>query len=366
LPAELRAGEQLVVLHDPSTPSTRLPIHTLREQPHPQVRWQAWPVPVFGMKNLMAKPPQVSNGVAHFLYYVRPALAGMPAVTTIYDTISFIYPEYVPSTRTRWIIRALHSLAVRNSQRVLTISQSAANDIARFFPPAKDKLVVTPLAADPSFKPQPNNAIAAIREQFDLHGQFAFYLASNKPHKNLVRLVEAWKLVGERWKEERDELVSSPFTLHSPLLVIAGHVDPRYPQAQQRMKELGLEQQIRFTGPVSDAQATALYSACDLFVYPSLYEGFGLTPLEAMACGAPVACSNTSSLPEVAGDAALLFDPTQPKEIAQACLRVLRDDALRAGMRERSVKQAANYSWQRTAQLTIDAYRQSATVSRQS
>jgi alpha-1,3-rhamnosyl/mannosyltransferase len=334
-----------------------LPIDLLRAQMHPQVRWQAWPVPVFGLKNLASQLPPLQNSLAHFTYYVRPVRAGMPALTTIYDTISFIYPQYVPSARTRWIIRTLHSLAVRRSQRILTISQSAANDLARFFPPAKNKLVVTPLAADSSFKPQDEHAIAETREQFKLHGRFAFYLASNKPHKNLLRLVEAWKQVGEGWREERGAAVSSPVTLHPPLLVIAGHMDPRYRQAQQRVKALGIEENVRFIGPVSDAQAAALYSACDLFVFPSLYEGFGLTPLEAMACGAPVACSNTSAMPEVAGDAALLFDPTKPEAIAQACLRVLRDDALRAGMRERSLKQAAKFSWQRTAQLTIDAYR---------
>jgi alpha-1,3-rhamnosyl/mannosyltransferase len=355
LPAELRDDERITVLHDPSAPSTRLPIHALREQPHPRVRWQAWPVPVFGVKNLAAKMPHDAEGVAHFPYYMRPAFAGVPALTTIYDTISFVYPEYVPSGRTRWIIRALHSLAVRNSQRVLTISQSAANDIARFLPPAKDKLVVTPLASDPFFAPQGEEAIRNVRKQLGLQSPFAFYLASNKPHKNLVRLVEAWELVNRDWRLETGE--APVFNLQLPLLVIAGHVDPRYPQAEQRVKELGLEQHVRFVGPVSDAQAAALYSACGLFVYPSLYEGFGLTPLEAMACGAPVACSNTSAMPEVAGDAALLFGPMQPEEIAQACLRVLRDDALRASMRERSLKQAAQFSWQKTAQLTIDAYR---------
>lgn len=364
LPAELRAGEQLVVLFDPSTPSTRLPIQALRDKQNEQMRWQEWRVPVFGLKNLAIRPPRTANGVAHFLYYVRPMLAGMPAITTIYDTISLIYPEYVPSARTRRLIHTLHALAVRASRRVITISQSAASDIARFYPRSKDKLIVTPLAADPSFTPQPDHAVEAARAQFQLQGRFAFYLASNKPHKNLVRLIDAWAILTRDWGSESRE---SPFSNHdAPILVIAGHVDPRYPEAPQRVKELGLEQHVRFIGPVSDAQAAALYSACDLFVYPSLYEGFGLTPLEAMACGAPVACSNTSSLPEVAGDAALLFDPLNPQEMAQACLHVLRDDALRAGMRERSLKQAAKFSWQETARLTIDVYRQSAIENRKS
>ena len=143
-----------------------------------------------------------------------------------------------------------------------------------------------------------------------------------------------------------------------PTLVIAGHQDPRYPGAQQRAKALGIERHIKFIGAVSDDDAAALYSACDLFVFPSLYEGFGLTPLEAMACGAPVACSNTSSLPEVVGDAATLFDSMKPDEIAAACLRILRDDDLRSQMRERSLAQATRFSWREAARHTIALYRE--------
>ncbi|MCS6773467.1 MAG: glycosyltransferase family 4 protein, partial [Thermoflexales bacterium] len=174
---------------------------------------------------------------------------------------------------------------------------------------------------------------------------FALYLASNKPHKNLPRLVEAWRIVvatlGDR----------------APRLVIAGHYDPRYPEAQQLVSALGLEHKVVFVGLVSDAEATALYSTCALFVFPSLYEGFGLTPLEAMACGAPVACSNTSSLPEVVGDAAVLFDPHRADDIAAACLRMLTDETLQANLRQASLRQAARFSWREAAARTLEVYR---------
>ena len=372
LPAELRAGEQLIVLYDPSTPSTRLPIQTLREKQHPQVRWQEWRVPVFGVKNLASRLPRTQgNAVAHFPYYLRPALTTMPALTTIHDALLMVHPEVAASSKARIANRLLNALAIRASRRVIAVSHSGAKDIERFFPAARGKTTVIPEAADPSFTPRSRAEQDEACDAFDLHHPFALFLASNKPHKNLVRLVEAWGLVIRDWRigigdwrlPGAQSLISH---LQSPLLVIAGHVDPRYPQAQQRVNELGLDPHVRFIGAVSDAQAAALYSACDLFVFPSLYEGFGLTPLEAMACGAPVACAGTSAMPEVAGDAALLFDPTKPEEIAQACRRLLRDDALRSEMRARSLKQAATFSWQNTARLTIEAYRQSKIVNRKS
>jgi glycosyltransferase involved in cell wall biosynthesis len=141
-------------------------------------------------------------------------------------------------------------------------------------------------------------------------------------------------------------------------LIIAGHQDPRYPQAQQFARQYGIENDIRFIGEVSDLEAAALYSGCELFVFPSLHEGFGLTPLEAMSCGAPVICSNTSSLPEVVGNAGLLFDPNDVDDLANAIQLALNDDYLLSHLRENSLRQAARFSWKETARLTIEAYRE--------
>jgi glycosyltransferase involved in cell wall biosynthesis len=120
---------------------------------------------------------------------------------------------------------------------------------------------------------------------------------------------------------------------------------------------LGIADSVTFIDAVRDEDLPALYSACDLFVFPSLYEGFGLPPLEAMACGAPVTCSNTSSMPEVVGDAALLFDPSRPQEIAQAIGRILKEPALQADLRARSLQRAAQFSWRQCARTTLEVYR---------
>ncbi len=182
--------------------------------------------------------------------------------------------------------------------------------------------------------------------RFSLPRDYLLYLGSNKPHKNLVRLVEAWRIV-----------VASGVQAADVPLVIAGAWDARYPEARQRVDTLGLADRVLFLGPVADADLPALYAGARAFVFPSLYEGFGLPVLEAMACGAPVICADGSSLPEVAGEAALLVDARDVEALATAIRRVLADADLAGELRRRGVQQAARFSWAQTAQRTLEVYR---------
>jgi alpha-1,3-rhamnosyl/mannosyltransferase len=357
LPAQLHGDETLTVLHDPSAKNTRLPTTAQQARTHAQVRWVAWPSSVFGVGALFRQPPAASQHVVHFPYYLRPLRAGAWSVTTIFDTLFLDRPNVAPSSRARLANWLLNGLAIVVSNRVITASQHAARALARHYPAAQLKTSVISIAADPIFSPRDVHVQHAAREKFGLPQHFALYLASNKPHKNLVRLVEAWALLCGEGRETSGGVGTPHAAFHPPLLVVAGHQDPRYPEAQLRAQALGIESHITFIGAIGDDDAAALYSACDVFVYPSLYEGFGLTPLEAMACGAPVVCSNATSLPEVTGDAALLFDPTKPNEIAQACVRVLANPPLQAKMRAASLAQARRFSWSETAQHTIALYR---------
>jgi alpha-1,3-rhamnosyl/mannosyltransferase len=347
LPNALNDEDTLHVLYDTQAKNTRypLPIESYSEN----IQWHISNTPIFGWRNLAMPLPTMmksnSKNVAHFAYYLRPLRTQCPSITTIHDAISFVYPHFVPSAKARWVIHLTHTIAIRSSAVIIAVSQSAARDIVRFFPYAKDKIVTILEAAD-DFTPALPDQITATRAKYQLPPTFALYLASNKPHKNLERLVEAWHI-----------LCSQHTTLNTQQLVIAGHQDPRFPQAQQLATKLGIVDQIKFIGAVSNTDMAALYSACDLFVFPSLYEGFGLTPLEAMACGAPVACSNTSSLPEVVGDAALLFNPNQPQEIADACHRILSDRYLQLNLKMRSRDQAAKFTWAKTASATYEVYR---------
>jgi glycosyltransferase involved in cell wall biosynthesis len=268
-----------------------------------------------------------------------PYRPGVPAIVTLYDLIALIHPRTV-SPRARLLFRFTTWLALRSVRQVIAISDATRQDLLRHFAIAAERVTTIPLAADPRFQPQPQSAIEAVRQKYNLPERYLFYLGINKPHKNLVRLIEATA-----------QLTPRPLPL-----VIAGAWDERYPEPRIRAEALGLADQVRFLGPVDDADLPALYSGCTLFVFPSLYEGFGLPVLEAMACGAPVACSNASSLPEVTADAALLFDPLDVKAIAAALQSGVEDADLRRSLAEQGVRQAANFSWVRTAAETLALY----------
>lgn len=340
----LRPDESLRVIAPAAPGNTR---HDLTRLAHPRLTLIAADARVFSPATALGRLPGRDAAVAHFPYYVRPYVWPAPSVTTIYDLIPLLHPETLGSARARLTVRGLLALAVRASTAILTISRWASDDLLRFFPSAAGKVTVTPLAHDPALRPAPEADIARARATYGLPPRFALYLASNKPHKNLVRLVEAWALV----------VAEQGAPDHVPDLVIAGHQDPRFTDAPDRAAALGIGRRVRFIGAVPDADLPALYTACTLFVYPSLYEGFGLTPLEAMACGAPVACSNAASLAEVTGEAALQFDPASPRAIADACARALGDPALLRDLAARSLRRAAAFSWDAAASATIAVYR---------
>ena len=319
----------LTLLIDPSASSARLSLPDLPRQlcaASPFSIQQQWLVPQVLR--------QTNATLYHSPYYLMPYRPGVPTVLTCYDLIPLVWQQYF-SAANRLIYRLAHMLALRAARVVITLSQSARSDLVRHFGIDPGRIHVTPVAADAHFKPQPSPAINAVREKFALPERYVLYFGSNKPHKNLARLVDA--------------ITQMPITL-----VIGGTWDERFPQAQQRAKELNAS--VRFIGQVNDDDLPALYSGATVFAFPSFYEGFGLPPLEAMACGTPVICSNTSSLPEVVGDAALQVNPNDVNEIAAAIARVLDDPGLRDEMRDKSLARAAQFSWERTARETLAIY----------
>jgi alpha-1,3-rhamnosyl/mannosyltransferase len=267
-------------------------------------------------------------------------------VLTFYDIIPIAYPEYV-AWRARWLFRAATRLACAAAQRIVAISAAAQGDLLAHFAVDPAKVTVTPLAPDARFRPQPRVEVERVRTKYNLPEPFFLYFGINKPHKNLTTLIDAYS-----------QLQNAQSGLAAfPALVIAGAWDKRYPEAKEDAATLGLGDTVHFLGRIDDDDLPALYTAATVFVFPSRYEGFGLPVLEAMACGTPVACSNASSLPEVAGDAALLFAPTDTSAIAQAIQRLTDDASLRADLRQRGLRQAARFTWRRTAELTLAVYR---------
>ena len=309
---------------------------------------QQWQVPrlLRAYVNEQARPSkQPARALYHSTYYLMPYRPGLATVLTVYDLIPMIHPASV-SPRARWLFQATTWLALRASAHVLAISESTRQDLITRFGVAPERVSTVPLAAAARFQPQPANEIQRVREQYDLPADFLFYMGINKPHKNLVRLVQAYAQLDTQLDAD------------APPLVIAGAWDARYPESQQVAAALGLGERVRFLGPTQDHDLPALYAACTLFVFPSLYEGFGLPVVEAMACGAAVACGDAPGLRDVAGDAVLLFDPYDTDAIAATLRRVIGNATLLADLRARALVQAQQFSWRATAQQTLAVYRQ--------
>lgn len=342
LPKTAPAAE-FVLLRDPDAPNSRYDVGSLRRR---NLTFFATDVPIRSLAEQVRLPRltrRLSLDVFHAPYYVTAYHMPCRQVVTIYDVISKRYPEYLPSPALRLVFEATTRLALRTSDRVLTLSEASRQDLVGLYGVDPERVVVTPLAAGSQFRPASAETIAVLKRRLKLPDRYVLYVGINKPHKNLVRLVEAWALM----------TASNEDDVH---LVIAGREDPRYPEARERAAALGLER-VMFLGAVAEGDLPALYSGAELFVFPSLYEGFGLPVIEAMACGTPVACSGMSSLPEVAGDAALLFDPTDVNAMAEVMQRALADPDLRESLAATGLEQAKSFSWERTAELTLRAYR---------
>ncbi len=344
--AGLPDAPEIILLHDPARPSTRFDLAALG------VRLEPLPVSPFDPRGQLSVPRRLRvlrADLYHAGYYLMPYWAGLPTVVTLYDVIPLIYPHYMPSPTARWAYRWLNALAGRRARRVLAISQAAAGDLTRHLGLAPARISVAPLAADARFCPATDGAaLERWRGAAGLPARFALYVGINKPHKNLPRLVAAWDIVRRSWPAGAGE---------RPRLILAGREDPRYPETRRAVAAAGLTDAIHFLPDVDDNDLPLLYNAASAFVFPSLYEGFGLPVLEALACGVPTACSERSSLPEIAGGAAELFDPTAPEAIAGALLRLLTDAELRRRRSAEGLARAATFSWQRTAQRTLDCYR---------
>lgn len=335
---ELRRGERLTLLTGAGRPFQVRGTEAVGVTASPFSLAQQWSIPV--------QLRRLDAALYHSPYYLMPYRPGTRAVLTVYDLIPLRFPEH-SSVRARLLFRGLTRLALSTARHVIAITETARRDFIAEFALPPERITAIPLAPSPLFEPQPAAVIAAVREKYALPPRFVLYAGSNKPHKNLVGLVSAW---------------TEPASLAEAAdagLVIAGPWDERYGEAR-RLADAAGGASIRWLGRVPDADLAALYAAATVFVFPSLFEGFGLPVIEAMACGTPVICSNATALPEVAGDAAVLFDPAAPDAGATlrgALERVLGDAQLRQQLRERGLQRAARFSWTETARQTLHLYR---------
>jgi glycosyltransferase involved in cell wall biosynthesis len=278
--------------------------------------------------------------LVHSLASTAPAWGRFRRVVTIHDLIYRIHPDAHAGVLSLGM-RVLVGLAARRSDRVIADSRSTRDDLVRLLSVPPERIDVVPLGVRASGRAEPT-AEAGLRSRYELGDRpIALSVSAKRPHKNLLRLLDA---VASIPSEER------------PVLVVPGYSTWHEDALTGRRAELGLEGDVRFLSWVPDADLEGLYRAAACFVFPSLYEGFGLPVLEAMERGLPVACSDRSSLPEVAGDAALLFDPESTPAIAAAIRRLLGDAELRERLAQAGRLRAAGFTWERTARETFAAY----------
>jgi glycosyltransferase involved in cell wall biosynthesis len=281
----------------------------------------------------------------HAPHYVLPLLTPCKSVVTIHDCIHLRFPQYLPNRLAYAYARSSLWIATHRSNRVLTVSEASKRDILRYFRVPEGKIDVIYNAIDERYGETPSpDEVERVRDRYQLNAPYVLYAGNIKPHKNLERLIEAFHTL----RQDGD-------LAHVKLLIIGDEVS-KYATLRRAVHKYKLHKHVRFFGFVPDKTLAVLYRLARVFVFPSLYEGFGLPPLEAMASGTPVITSNVSSLPEVVGDAALLIDPLNPAAIADAMRRVLMDSDLRETLREKGLKRVREFSWERSVRRVREIY----------
>jgi glycosyltransferase involved in cell wall biosynthesis len=287
--------------------------------------------------------------VYHATDHLLPPL-GVPTVFTVHDLAFLVEPQtHLPTNRL--YLAAMMPRYARAASAVIAVSEATRRDLLRYYRLPPERVRVVHLGVEPEFRPlDAATARARVAKRYGLAGPYVLFVGTLEPRKNVRALLAAFAALV---RAPSDANRSPPLQL-----AIAGAPGWWYDDLYRWVRARGLDSLVRFLGRVADADLPALYSACAAFAYPSLYEGFGLPPLEALACGAPVVCSDRSSLPEVVGDAALQIDPTRPAALAAALRRVLDDESLRQTLRARGLARAAGFTWGRTAAGTLTVYEQ--------
>ncbi len=281
--------------------------------------------------------------VLHSPDFIPPHRPHCKSVITIHDLAFLLYPHFLTKESARYYGHI--DQAVRWTDHIIAVSQSTKRDVIQHLGVPEDKITVVYEAANPIFQPMDREeARKQVRLRYGVDGPYILFVSTIEPRKNVPTLIRAvWQLI-DCYKED----------VH---LILAGGKGWLYEDAFAMVDSLRLDDRVHFVGRVSSDDLLYLYNAAELLAHPAFYEGFGLPPLEAMACGLPVVVSNVASLPEVVGDAGLLFDPHEVDELTVAMWRVLSDESLRREMREKGLAQAARFSWERAARETLDIYR---------
>jgi glycosyltransferase involved in cell wall biosynthesis len=283
--------------------------------------------------------------VVHFTNYLAPVLTDVPFVVSFHDMTLTLLPE-AHTLKKRLLTASLIPTVARRARRILVPSESSRRDVARLLPVDPGRIRLVPYAAAPHYRPLSTDAPLPG----GLRPPYFLYVGTVEPRKNLARALRAFARVATLLPEQR--------------FVIVGQPGWKYGEVLREARRPALAGRVVMSGYLPESELPLLYNRATALVYPSVYEGFGLPVVEAMACGTPVLTSDGSSLSEVAGDAALLVDPYREDQLAEALVRLAQDDGLRADLKGRGLARAASFSWERTAKETIEVYREVAEETR--
>ncbi len=303
--------------------------------------------PLFSLREQLSLPFMIKKNrldIFHTPHFNLPLFLPAKRMVTIHDLIPLIFPEAGFSWLARTYYRFMNSQATKRARKIIVDSKNTKRDLIKFFKVPEGKIEVIYGAVSERFRPV-NDAelLEKAKRRLDITKNFLLYVGLKERRKNLVSLIKVLEILRRKMD----------FDIQ---LVIVGKEDPRFTQAEETAKELDLVEEVLSLGEVSNEDLVLLYNAAQVFVFPSLYEGFGLPPLEAMACGTPVISSNTSSLPEVLGDTAILIDPHDINEWAEKIREVLTDEELREKLKRKGLERVKKFSWGRTAQDTLKVY----------
>ena len=338
-----------VLAHLPPTEELRYAVFSRRElgweRPDMELVATRWPTEKRWVRILWEQVawPQAAAGrgidLLHSMAFVTPLWQPCPTVVTVYDLSFLHFPARFPFLQ-RFYLRTQTRRSCRQARRVVTISESGKEDVYRFFGVAQEQIDVVFPGVGAAFHPRPVAEVAAFRRQQGLPERFVLHVGTLQPRKNIPRLIEAMARL------RRPEL---------PLVLVGGK-GWFYDEIFAQVERLGLEKQVHFAGYVPDEALPLWYSAASLLVFPSVYEGFGIPIIEAMACGTPVVAADASAVPEAAGKAAVLFPADSVDALVSQMLAVLDNREQAATMRQEGVKQAAKFSWAHAGEAMVAAY----------
>lgn len=295
-------------------------------------------------------PKNLEKNKAH-IYHVPQNGIGLTEnipclkVATIHDLIPYIMPETVGPGYLKKFLKEMPQI-LQLCDGLLTVSEYSKRDILKFFPYIdEDKIFVTPLATNGNFSPLPKDKCRKyLKDNYGIDYKFIMYMGGFSDRKNVHSLIRSFSKIRSSLKKDVK-------------LVILGSYRDKSQKLVKLCEELGVSKHVNFAGFIPEEDVSVFYNLCECFAYPSFYEGFGLPPLEAMSCGAPVVCSNTTSIPEVVSDSAHLIDPYSMDSISEGIFNVISSKSLQKELSEKGLKRSQDFSWENTALNTLNAYK---------